>query len=98
MNNDFILPISIAIYGTAFHAACRFLSSAAVRSKDCAFCAVDAYRMNGQGSVPGETAWNVVLTGTSFVTFLFSGVIATFSPETNRLNVWLNTVWKHKNA
>jgi hypothetical protein len=97
MNNDFILPISIAIYGTGLHAACRFLSSATVGSKDCAFCAVDAYRMNGQGSVPGETAWNVVLTGSSFVTFLFSGMMVT-SPEKSRLSVWLNTVWKHKNA
>jgi hypothetical protein len=41
-------------------------------SKDCAVCAVDSYRMHCQGSIPGETAWNVLLTGTSVVFLSYS--------------------------
>lgn len=76
MNSDFLLPISIAVYLTAFHAACSFFTFGHILimgSNDCAVCAVDSYRMHGQGSIPGETAWSVVLTGTSFM-FLFYSV------------------------
>jgi hypothetical protein len=41
-------------------------------SNDCAVCSVDSYRMHGQGSIPGETAWNVVLTGTSIMFLSYS--------------------------
>jgi hypothetical protein len=61
-------------------------------SKDRAICAVDSYRMHGQGSIPG--IWHI-----HYVSFLFSGLFATFSPETSSLNERLNerflTIWKH---